>query len=95
MTTKIDKILNDREKTHGSFPIHAAVTQELKAVVGQHLMEQGRALDADMQEAIDMICHKLGRIVAGNPRHGDHWLDVAGYATLVADRLDADGREPF
>jgi hypothetical protein len=35
-----------------------------------------------------MICHKLGRIGAGDPHYSDSWLDIAGYAKLVADRLD-------
>lgn len=38
-------------------------------------------------EAIEMIFHKIGRIGAGNPNFVDHWEDIAGYATLVAQRL--------
>lgn len=94
MTTDIKAVLAEREKTHGSFALHSFCTQELKAVINQHLMEQGRCLDPDMQEAVDMICHKLGRIVAGNPGHADHWTDVAGYATLIADRLANDAADP-
>lgn len=95
MSTDIKAVLAEREKTHGSFVLHSFCTQELKGVVGQHLMEQGRRLDPDMQEAVDMICHKLGRIVAGNSSHVDHWLDIAGYATLIADRLTNEPLDPF
>lgn len=96
MTTDIKALLAEREKTHGSFEIHAAVTQELKAVLCQQLLDQGRDLEHDMQESLDMICHKIGRIIAGNPRHADHWDDIAGYATLVAERLRTDAqRDPF
>jgi hypothetical protein len=35
-----------------------------------------------------MICHKIGRIVNGDPDYFDSWIDVAGYAQLVADRLN-------
>jgi hypothetical protein len=35
-----------------------------------------------------MICHKLGRIVNGDPNYADSWIDIAGYAKLVADRLE-------
>ena len=43
--------------------------------------------DAVISEALDMILHKIGRIVAGDATFKDHWVDIAGYATLVADRV--------
>ena len=88
--TSVDKVLNEREKTHGSFEVHAFVTQQLKAVINHQLADMDRRLANDMRESLDMICHKIGRIVAGDPNHHDHWLDIAGYATLVADRLEND-----
>jgi hypothetical protein len=39
-----------------------------------------------------MIAHKIGRIVNGDPRYADSWVDIAGYAKLVADRLEGDKR---
>jgi hypothetical protein len=45
-------------------------------------------LTPDQQEALDMIFHKIGRIVNGDPDYADSWIDIAGYATLVADRLE-------
>ena len=33
-------------------------------------------------------CQNLGRILAGDPNFHDHWLDISGYAKLVADRLE-------
>jgi hypothetical protein len=88
MTTapgNIAAILSERQKTHGSFADHAYVTQSLKAVV----MPFYDKLDAMQREAVDMILHKVGRICAGDPSFKDHWLDVAGYATLIADNLEA------
>lgn len=41
----------------------------------------------DQIECLEMIAHKVGRILNGDPHYHDSWLDVAGYATLVADRL--------
>jgi len=40
-----------------------------------------------MVESLDLICTKLSRIVTGDCNHQDHWLDIAGYATLISDRL--------
>jgi hypothetical protein len=38
-------------------------------------------------EALEMIAHKIGRILSGDPNHQDHWDDIAGYAKLVSERL--------
>jgi hypothetical protein len=45
-------------------------------------------MDDDMAETLSMIAHKIGRIIAGNPEEPDHWRDIAGYAQLVANRLE-------
>ena len=36
------------------------------------------------REALEMIAHKVGRILNGQPDFFDSWHDIAGYATLVA-----------
>jgi hypothetical protein len=46
----------------------------------------------DQLQALDMIATKISRIVNGNPNHTDSWTDIAGYATLVADRLQGKAR---
>lgn len=80
----IQKTLKERQKTHGNFETHAAISQELKAVLWKY---DYQGLAPDQCEALEMICHKIARILNGNPNHHDHWIDVAGYSTLVADRL--------
>ena len=45
-------------------------------------------MSADQKESIHMIIAKLSRILYGNPNHVDHWIDIAGYAKLVSDRLE-------
>jgi hypothetical protein len=44
-------------------------------------------LNYDQREALDMICSKMARIMNGDPNYVDSWEDIAGYATLVANRL--------
>lgn len=85
--TEINDILTERGKRYGRFIDHAAVTIRLKSVLRDAVNEHRKDLDYDQEEALDMICHKLGRIVNGDPNYEDSWRDVAGYATLVADRL--------
>jgi hypothetical protein len=38
-----------------------------------------------------MVVHKIGRILNGDPHYADSWVDIAGYAKLVADRLEKAG----
>jgi hypothetical protein len=45
---------------------------------------------ADQREALDMIAHKIARIINGDPDYADSWVDIAGYATLVSERLKDD-----
>ena len=83
----INKTLEERGKEYGKFINHAEITQRLKHVVKDGLQSSGVLLTNDMQEALDMICHKIGRIVNGNPSNIDSWHDISGYATLVENRL--------
>jgi len=66
------------------------VTMGLKQVISSELQRRGKWLAPDQQEALDMICHKIGRIVNGDPDYDDSWRDIAGYAQLVCDRLVRD-----
>ena len=90
--TNVDAILDARGSRYGNFLDHARITQKLKSVAHQFAGEQGKTFDADQAEAIDMIFHKLGRILNGDPNYADSWIDIAGYAKLVADRLEGKVR---
>lgn len=81
-----DALLAERAKTHGDYTVHAKCTQMLKGVLVLHFSSSLNDLTAAQHEALDMIFHKIGRIIAGNPNFRDHWADIAGYAKLVADR---------
>lgn len=86
------QVLEERGQRYGKFLTHAAVTQRLKWVVRDELETRNKGLPADMSEALDMICHKIGRIINGDPNYADSWIDIAGYAQLVADRLNGTER---
>jgi Domain of unknown function (DUF6378) len=91
-TTEIAAVLTERGARYGRFVDHARITQTLKTLVRSHRTEQGVVLDHDQQEAMDMILHKIGRIINGDPNYADSWVDIAGYAKLVADRLQGVAR---
>lgn len=44
-------------------------------------------MDHHQIHALNMIMEKVARIITGNPHYDDNWRDIAGYATLVLDRL--------
>lgn len=84
----IDSILTERGSRYGSFEGHANVTQNIK-----HSMRNSNKwdmLDDDMTEALEMIAHKIGRILNGDPEYLDSWVDIVGYTQLVVNRLEHD-----
>jgi len=83
----VPETLSQRASTHGDFKINGQVMQTLKETC--HVTPNWHTLAPHQREAIEMICHKLGRILCGNPDHADHWHDIAGYATLVEQLLPA------
>ncbi len=85
-TTAIDATLDERGKRYGSFTGHADITQNLK----HDMMASPKwgSLANDQKEALEMIAHKIGRILNGDPNYHDSWHDIVGYAMLVADRLE-------
>ena len=91
-TTDVDDTLAERGKRYGTFTGHAEVTYRLKNVLRDHASRLHKTFSFDQAEALDMICHKIGRIVNGDPNYADSWVDIAGYAKLVADRLET-GKE--
>lgn len=92
MTETVDQILDQRGNRYGPFIGHSEVTQGLKAFVRSELAMRQKALAPDQQEALDMIFHKIGRIINGDANYDDSWVDIAGYAQLVADRLQGKER---
>lgn len=86
----ITEVLTERGNKYGKFISHANITQRLKS--DMRLEPKWPALADDQKEALEMIAHKIGRILNGDPNYDDSWVDIAGYAKLVADRLQGISR---
>ena len=78
--------------TYGKFENLAEVSQRFKDSLHYFLITRNKYLAPDQQEAMELIFHKFARIVNGDPDHIDNWKDIAGYATLVSDRLEGNPR---
>lgn len=84
----IDAILDERGARYGKFVDVAKATIEIQESVFNNMkIDKLSLLKHDQSLAIDMICHKLARIAVGDADYVDSWVDIAGYAQLVADRL--------
>jgi hypothetical protein len=84
----IDKTLAERGSNYGNFVDHARITQSIKEA-----MQQGRNwndLPHDMKECLEMVAHKMGRILNGDPDYADSWHDIIGYVRLVEKRLQGE-----
>lgn len=88
MTTDVTHVLTERGSRYGKFTGHAEIAQHLKQTISRYLDKREQRLADDQKEALDMICHKVARIINGDPNYADSWVDIAGYAKLVADRLE-------
>lgn len=88
--SNITRTLIERGKTHGDFRTNGSIMQRLKINMrAEHGWEN---LTEEQKEALEMIQHKIGRILSGNPNEPDHWKDIAGYATLVQQILEGTYR---
>jgi hypothetical protein len=81
----IEDTLAERGTRYGAFPEHARITQAIKAAMVDSPNWAG--LRPDMKEALEMVAHKVARILNGDPLYADSWHDIIGYAKLVEDTL--------
>ena len=88
----IEEVLNQRQATYGSFTKNAEVSQMLK-----YFMTQGtnyKQMPVPHREALEMIVHKIARIVNGDPNYIDNWVDIIGYSQLVIEEIKSYEEEP-
>lgn len=81
----ISETLKERGARYGYYWRHALITQNIKAAMIDS--PNWDKLQPFHKEALDMIAHKIGRILNGDPNYIDSWHDIIGYAQLVEDHL--------
>lgn len=82
---KLATVLSERGSRYGTLMSNATISQGLKEIL--HNSSNWGAMPPDMREALDMIVHKISRIVEGDFDYDDSWIDISGYSTLIVERL--------
>jgi hypothetical protein len=85
MSDTLNNTLNARASTYGSFRDISTMSQDMKSVMTNS--KNWNTLSADKKESLEMIVHKIARILNGDPEYVDSWHDIAGYATLISNSL--------
>ena len=86
MKNDIATTLEERGNNYGSFTGHARVTQNIKSAMKDSA--NWDALSPDKKECLEMVAHKIGRILNGDPEYKDSWHDIVGYTTLIDNTLE-------
>lgn len=85
--SNIEKILEERQSSHGDYGVQSKVTEAIKDI----LLEAGyKQLPWYVRNALDLIATKIGRLVCGDYKHADHYDDIAGYAQLVKKEISKE-----
>lgn len=82
----VQALIAERGSRYGKFADGAEIMQYLKSFI--HQTEGWSRLTTSQREALDMIQHKIGRVLNGDPNYDDNWKDIAGYATLIVEELN-------
>ena|SRR5712691_5369584 len=85
MDDKINEIIAHRQGTHGVFTENSATIQATKDL--WRSTPNWSRLRPFQREALDMVAHKAGRILHGDPDFLDHWEDPIGYLLRVVEQL--------
>ena len=91
---KTEELLHQRASVHGNAVNQFSVAQELKRTF-EHWLRQNdfyisieHSIDGQMiKEGLDMTATKLSRILVGDCTFDDHWRDIGGYNTIVANHF--------
>lgn len=86
MSTNIATTLKQRGKRYGTFADNAATSQSLQDTMRE--TPNWEQLSSDKKEALQIIQHKIARMLHGDPEYKDNWHDIIGYAKLVEDTLN-------
>ena len=72
----------NRDHQHGGLDAVGITSQQIKDSMREGINWKTNSLHPAAKESLDMIAHKIARVLSGNnPHDSQHWEDIAGYAT--------------
>lgn len=86
--SKIEDTLAQRGAEYGDFREQGRITQNLKRAMQDS--PNWHKLPGYIKEGLDMIVHKISRLLNGNPLYDDNVHDILGYGKLMQDRMAQD-----
>lgn len=86
--TNVNEMLAGRQARYGAFEGHARISQALKRAM--HDSPNWSKLTDVQKEGLEMIQHKVARMLNGDPSYLDNIIDVVGYSTLVKDVMETN-----
>jgi hypothetical protein len=81
----VTKILEERGNRYGTFESNSELTQAFQRAFQRS--PSWERMNDYQREGLEMIAHKISRILNGDPNYDDSWVDIAGYAQLVVDAI--------
>lgn len=84
----VDNTLQERGSRYGSFNDLAQISQALKEAM--RATPGWAKLTASQKEALEMVQHKVARMLNGDPTYEDNAVDIVGYATLMMKNMQGD-----
>jgi len=82
---EINEITEARGNIYGDFRVQFELAQTLKNSC--KIYTNYTILNPVQKECLDMILHKISRIIVGDPFYLDNWVDIQGYASLAEKEI--------
>ena len=86
--TNVHEMLEGRATRYGTFEGHARISQALKRAM-QNSPNWSKLTDVQ-KEGLEMMQHKVARMLNGDPSYLDNIVDIVGYSTLVKDVMETN-----
>ena len=86
--TNVHEMLEGRATRYGTFDGHARISQALKRAM-QNSPNWSKLTDVQ-KEGLEMMQHKVARMLNGDPSYLDNTVDIVGYSTLVKDVMETN-----
>lgn len=88
----VKQVLSERGARYGDFTHHAEKTEAILSIL--ETSPSWKIMLPFQRQALRTIADKLARIANGDPFYDDNYRDIAGYATLVLERLEVEKKKP-